>query len=417
MFDTVLVPTDGSPVAETAGEYGCRLAERFDADLHVVHVEEDEEGGFFERERENDDESGERAVATIAEIATERAIDVTRAILEPEQEIHREILEYATANDVDCLVMGTHGRSGLDRYLVGSVAEQTLRESPVPVVTVHEGTDVGADFDRVLIPTDGSASAMAAAEDAIELAVETGARIHVVHVSDRSPIGESSATYDVSDPDVSVGVTAVDDVLDRTREAGLESVDVSIPSGRVDQAILAVAAEHDVDCLVMGTHGRTGIRRYLLGSTTERVVRFASVPVFAVRAPRGETIPVEYLDYATVDEQGWAADDADLFEKADAASLDSSAHGTLEVGRDEYVLDAAEAEGNDWPFHCRAGGCVNCVVIVTEGEIEMDVQRSLSDQEVDEENLRLTCVGTPASESIKLVYNAKHLDSLRDRVV
>ncbi|MCU4750683.1 2Fe-2S iron-sulfur cluster-binding protein [Halobacteria archaeon AArc-curdl1] len=147
------------------------------------------------------------------------------------------------------------------------------------------------------------------------------------------------------------------------------------------------------------------------------MVRFANVPVFAISAPRGETVTVEYLDYRTVDDRGWSLEDGDLFEKANAADLEPEKHGTLEVTREEYILDAAEAAGQDWPFHCRAGGCVNCVVIVTEGEIEMDVQRSLSDEEVEEQNLRLTCVGKPASESLKIVYNAKHLDRLQDRVI
>ncbi|MCU4925752.1 2Fe-2S iron-sulfur cluster-binding protein [Halobacteria archaeon AArc-dxtr1] len=93
------------------------------------------------------------------------------------------------------------------------------------------------------------------------------------------------------------------------------------------------------------------------------------------------------------------------------------AHGTFEVSRDEYVLDAAEAAGHNWPFHCRAGGCVNCTAVLLEGDLEMDVQRSLSEEEVEEKGFRLTCVATPASDSIKLIYGAKHLDELRDRVV
>lgn len=411
MYDTILVPTDGSVVAESAGEYGCALADRFGADLHVVHVTED--GGLV---GDDGDDSGERAVEAVADDARELGVDVTTSVIEPEGAVHSELIDYADAHDVDVVVMGTHGWSGLDRFLVGSVAQQTLRESPVPVVTVHEETDVELDFERVLVATDGSPSATVAVDHAIDLAVETDATVHTVHVTDRSPIGEESTTCDVSDPDAAVGLEAIDDVLDRARESGLETVDVSTPSGRADQAILAVAAEHDVDCVVAGTHGRTGIRRYLLGSTTERLVRFAGVPVFAVGGPRAETVTVEYLDYATVDERGWAVDD-DLFAKAAEADLDPEAHGTIDVPRDEYVLDAVEAEGHDWPFYCRAGGCVNCAAILVEGELEMDVQRSLSDEEVEDRNLRLTCVATPSSESIKLVYNAKRLDTLQDRVV
>ncbi|WP_342805708.1 ferredoxin Fer [Natronosalvus hydrolyticus] len=412
MYDTVLVATDGSDIAAAAGEYACTLADRFGATLHVVSVAETDTL-IGTGEQGDPDEAVER----IADQATERDLTVTTAVLEQADAIHRAILEYTDEHDIDVIVMGTHGRSGVDRFLVGSVAQQTLQESAVPVVTVHEATTLGPDFDRLVVPTDGSDSAMAAVEHATELALETGATIHLVHVTDRPPGSHESTTVDLSDSRETFDVNAVDRAIDRLRESELDSIDVSITGGRVDQSILAIAAERDADALVMGAHGRTGIRRYLLGSTTERMVRFANVPVFAISAPRGETVTVEYLDYRTVDDRGWSLEDGDLFEKANAADLEPEKHGTLEVTREEYILDAAEAAGQDWPFHCRAGGCVNCVVIVTEGEIEMDVQRSLSDEEVEEQNLRLTCVGKPASESLKIVYNAKHLDRLQDRVI
>ena len=78
---------------------------------------------------------------------------------------------------------------------------------------------------------------------------------------------------------------------------------------------------------------------------------------------------------------------------------------------------AAEAAGHDWSYSCRAGGCVNCAAVAVEGDLEMDIQRSLSDEEVEELGLRLTCVGTPVGERLKLVVNAKHLDVLQDRVL
>ncbi|ELY47198.1 ferredoxin Fer [Natronorubrum bangense] len=411
MYETVLVPTDGSPVADNAGAYAIRLAERFDATLHVVHVAESTLIGG--------DDDGERAVDDLAERAAARTLEVTTSIRDLEGDVHRDILEYAETQEIDLIVMGTHGRSGLDRFLLGSVAQRTLQESPVPVATVHEETSLETDLERLLVPTDGSHSAATALEHAIDLATETGSRLHIVHVSDERPLEDGTETIDVSDPDetAEIGLEPVDDAIRRIRESELDAVDVSIPSGRVDQRILATASMHDADCIVMGTHGETGLRRYLLGSTTERIVRFAGVPVIGLSAPRTEPVTVEYLAYAAVDDRGWSLEDDDLFETADAADLEADMHGTFEVGRDEYLLDAAEAAGLEWPYHCRAGGCVNCVAVLKTGEIEMDVQRSLSDEEVDEKGFRLTCVGTPASDSIKLIYGAKHLDELRDRVV
>jgi 2Fe-2S type ferredoxin len=126
---------------------------------------------------------------------------------------------------------------------------------------------------------------------------------------------------------------------------------------------------------------------------------------------------VEYLNYEVVDDNGWEVQDDDLFEKADGEDLDAEDRGEIDVAEGEYILEAAEAQGYDWPFSCRAGACANCAAIVTEGEVEMDMQQILSDEEVEDKGVRLTCVGTPASDDVKIVYNAKHLDYLQNRVI
>jgi 2Fe-2S type ferredoxin len=126
---------------------------------------------------------------------------------------------------------------------------------------------------------------------------------------------------------------------------------------------------------------------------------------------------VEYLNYETLDDQGWEMDDDDIFEKAEGAGLDEEDYGTLDVADGEYILEAAEAQGFDWPFSCRAGACANCAAIVKEGEIDMDMQQILSDEEVEDKGVRLTCIGSAANDEVKIVYNAKHLDYLQDRVI
>ena len=126
---------------------------------------------------------------------------------------------------------------------------------------------------------------------------------------------------------------------------------------------------------------------------------------------------VEYLDYQVVNRNDWDTYDEETFDRAADAGLDESEHGSFEVSTSEYILEAAEAQGYDWPFSCRAGACANCAAIVVEGEVEMDMQQILSDEEVEEKHVRLTCVGSPQSDEVKLVYNAKHLDYLEDRVI
>ncbi|WP_415379517.1 ferredoxin Fer [Halosimplex sp. TS25] len=126
---------------------------------------------------------------------------------------------------------------------------------------------------------------------------------------------------------------------------------------------------------------------------------------------------VEYLNYEVLDDQGWDMYDDATFDKAADADLSDEDYGTLEVNEGEYILEAAEAQGYDWPFSCRAGACANCAAIVVEGEIDMDMQQILSDEEVEEKNVRLTCIGSAAEDEVKIVYNAKHLDYLQNRVI
>lgn len=121
---------------------------------------------------------------------------------------------------------------------------------------------------------------------------------------------------------------------------------------------------------------------------------------------------VEYLNYEVLDDHGWEPEDPDLFEKAADAELSEEDHGTFTVAPDETILNTAEDEGHVWPYACRGGACANCVSMVTQGEIDMPVNQILPDEAMKEKNARLTCIGTPATSDIKLIYNAKHLDYL-----
>jgi 2Fe-2S type ferredoxin len=126
---------------------------------------------------------------------------------------------------------------------------------------------------------------------------------------------------------------------------------------------------------------------------------------------------VEYLNYEVVDEKEWSLDDDDLFEKADKLDLDEEDYGNFEVDDGQYILEAAEAEGFEWPFSCRAGACANCAAVLKEGEVSMDMQQILSNEEVEDKNVRLTCIGTAETDTVKIIYNAKHLNYLSSRVI
>lgn len=129
----------------------------------------------------------------------------------------------------------------------------------------------------------------------------------------------------------------------------------------------------------------------------------------------GRTCTVEYLNYRVIDENGWTLDDENLFEKAADADLGEADHGTLEINENDYILKAAEEQGHEWPFSCRESSCATCAVVIKEGEVRMTMNNILSDEEIEEENVRLACVSKPDTDEIKVVYNARYLDSLQGR--
>ncbi|QZP36914.1 universal stress protein [Halobaculum magnesiiphilum] len=143
MYDRILVPTDGSTAVEGAIERAIDLAETYDATLHALAVVEpvytvnEGLGSIYETleagARESTDEVAERAAAA----------DVTAVTALRTGVPHREILDYVDDEEIDLVVMGTHGRTGLDRYLLGSVTEKVVRLSDVPVLTVRHREDEG----------------------------------------------------------------------------------------------------------------------------------------------------------------------------------------------------------------------------------------------------------------------------------
>lgn len=136
MFEQILVPTDGSEGAEAAAERGLELAATFDASVHALYVVEEVPASDAAPGSYIDAVEGRAARATgnIAERGTALDVDVIEERREGTP--HEEILDYVETNDIDCIVMGTQGRTGLDRYLLGSVAEKVVRLSDVPVLIV-----------------------------------------------------------------------------------------------------------------------------------------------------------------------------------------------------------------------------------------------------------------------------------------
>jgi nucleotide-binding universal stress UspA family protein len=137
-------------------------------------------------------------------------------------------------------------------------------------------------YERILLPTDGSVSTDKAVEQALTLADVSDASLHALSVVDQTivpPDVRSDILYDELETECA---NAVAEVERAATEADID-VETSVQRGTPHRVILDYVDEHDIDCIVMGTHGRRGLDRYLLGSVTEKVVRLSNVPVLTVR--------------------------------------------------------------------------------------------------------------------------------------
>ncbi|NNF59170.1 MAG: universal stress protein [Rhodothermaceae bacterium] len=289
--ERLLIPVDFSGASTAALRRGLDIAERTGAEVHVLHIvpgfapvlgadldalpEEDQ--AFFQRVWDRAD--GELTALLHREQATR-----VRRVLSfglPST----VLLDYAQAQDVDLIVMGTHGRRGVRHALLGSVAEEVLRRAEVSVLVVPEAAAGRAPFFHVLVPTDFSLASRMALPIAAEVADLYGAKLTLLHTLE--PIPYLSML---------TGVTAGTDVSRLLREkaevqlhqlvantnGALARAETALVEGRAAEAVVAYADEHGVDAIVMAKHGLHGMARFLVGSVTERICRTAPCAVLVV---------------------------------------------------------------------------------------------------------------------------------------
>ncbi|MWV39020.1 universal stress protein [Natrialba sp. INN-245] len=288
LIDSILIPTDGSEGALAGAKRAIALASRTNADVHVlsvVAVRSDLEEGTDAAESlyASLEAEAEDAVETVAEMARSADAEVTTAVTRGTP--FQSIREYATRREIDVIAMGTKGRTGLDRVLLGSVTENVLRTTRTPVLAVPPNADAteidNVAFEEFLLPTDGSDGAAIAADWGIALASRLESMVHAVYSVDTSRVSRAKAPDELLDALEDSGEDALETVREHARSADV-SVSGAVATGPPADVILTTAGERDVDLIVMGTHGRTGIGQWFLGSVTENVVRQADVPVFCV---------------------------------------------------------------------------------------------------------------------------------------
>jgi nucleotide-binding universal stress UspA family protein len=295
----ILVPVDFSPFSLHALRYGSAIARHKGADLYLLHVIQDltpiSVGGdgivptAASDYLEQLESSAEEALTQLPINSWFDGSNVRRqTVIGSPWEC---IVEFAASHDIDLICLGTHGRGGLSRLVLGSVAERVIQHAPCRTLIVrrHEREFVDAEhpqpaLKRVLVPVDFSDMSQSALEEGRSLAREWGAQLHVLHVvEDNSPtVSQIALAYPVFQSYVHELVKAGQTQLDALQlpDQAVKKVVLGDPTGKIND----YADEQAIDLIVMGTHGRTGPSHWLLGSVAERVARSAPCPVLVTPA-------------------------------------------------------------------------------------------------------------------------------------
>lgn len=300
----ILLPTDFSECSNAALDHALFLAEHFKAGLDLLHVVVLHEIDPWESARDGfpDREDIERRLR-------EMAAGEMKGLLEERETGRLEIrerqrrgvaaapaiVEYATEEDVDLVVMGAHGRRGFRRFLLGSVAEEVVRLAPCPVLTLRSADPASAlhKVDDVLVPFDFSKHSKTALAAAAETASSYGARLHLLHVIEPImephpyvPVHYRPESFDL--PQLKARVE--EDLGPIIAEVVGDTVpcETHVLEGHPAWCIVDQAEKLGADLIAMATHGRTGLAHFFLGSVTEKVVRGAHCPVLTIKVEAEE---------------------------------------------------------------------------------------------------------------------------------
>jgi nucleotide-binding universal stress UspA family protein len=292
----ILCPIDFSDTSRHALDHSIAMAKWFGAELTGLHVRTPEplpqppillaDGSRSLTDREADRQQSEERLREWLSMAAREGIRVA-CVVEEAGNPTRRILDRANAWPADLIVMGTHGRGGFERFVLGSVTEKVLRKAPCPVLTVPpRSASSRLPFKQVLCPVDFSDSSITASRLALILAEESDASLTLLHIfewpSDEAAakrLLETSEFHRQWELDTR---QKLEDLIPA------EALDWCKPSaklafGKPYQQILAVAAAEEADIIVMGVHGRNPLDLILFGSTTNQVVRQATCPVLTLK--------------------------------------------------------------------------------------------------------------------------------------
>src|SRR5215831_11241590 len=281
----ILCPVDFFPASNAAVNYGAGLAANYDAVIHLLHVVTPVPVSVYEYAIDSTAILKSVEEASVDEMknlaARVKGMGVTAETELVVGDVYDEIKRSIDVLKPDLIVMGTHGRRGVERWFMGSTTEKLLRHSPVPMLTISatgEKSLAAPRFRRILVTTDFSDGTSDALAHAFSVAQENDSRITLLHVV-------HDVAADVSGKYRESLIKGVDkQLLDLVPPEARNWCDVNtrVETGVPYRIILRMLEDEKIDLLVMNIHGKGMLDRALLGSTAERVVRAASCPVMLI---------------------------------------------------------------------------------------------------------------------------------------
>jgi len=270
----LLVCTDSSPASEGAFQAGLTLARTWGGEVFLLEVMEVNPGfsALAPEALVSWEASLRRSLEDFRTRAAAQGVVITPLLLAAES-AYAAIVREAERLKADLIIMGRHGKTGLARLLLGSVAARTIGYSPVNVLIVPAERPLA--WERLLVASDGSPYSGAAVAEALRLARLWGSRLFGVSVArEEGELPQAEAI--------------VREMLAQANARGLP-LEGRVTVGVPDDAIVRLARELEADLLLLGSHGRTGFTRLLLGSVAERVIGTAPCPVLVVKRSPDET--------------------------------------------------------------------------------------------------------------------------------
>ncbi len=285
MYAKILVGFDDSPPSRAALIEAAHWAKRHGGSISLVHAVffDTEEFGIAPEQHEKRVQNGVRFCTRARDLySAEFGIEISSQVREGDP--HEAILAATSSNGADLVVLGTFGRKGLNRLIMGSVTSQVIVHSPVDVLVVNKQcTECTGTYRTILVPFEGSAPSRKALERACMIAKADGGTVTALYVIPRyEEMVGFLKTEGIRERMYDQAGRIVDSAVALGRNAGID-VTPEIRDGHAGMTIIDEARKVTDGLIVMGSHGYRGIEKAILGSTAERVIVDAPCPVLVAR--------------------------------------------------------------------------------------------------------------------------------------